>query len=72
MKIKIVLVAIAGLLLASIAPLHADNMAEAKKIYEDKQDAVIWITGVAKISQPLLSAYCVKVMVIRCGTGMRP
>jgi S1-C subfamily serine protease len=50
MKMKIVLFAVAGLLLASVAPLHADNMDEAKKIYEDKQDAVIWITGVAKIS----------------------
>jgi S1-C subfamily serine protease len=47
---KTMIFAIAGLLLASIAPLHADNAADAKKIYQDKQDSVIWITGVAKIS----------------------
>lgn len=44
------LIAIVGFLLVSVVPIWAGTMADAKKIYEERQDSVIWITGVAKIS----------------------
>ena len=47
---KKIILAIAVLSLAAVAPLRADDMASAKKIFADKQDSVIWITGIAKIS----------------------
>jgi hypothetical protein len=50
MKINLIAFATAGLLMASVAPLRADDAADAKKIYEDKQDSVIWMTGVTKLS----------------------
>jgi S1-C subfamily serine protease len=46
---KIILI-IAVLSLAAVSPLRADDMAGAKKIFAEKQDSVIWITGVAKVS----------------------
>lgn len=42
--------AITVLTLAAVAPLRADDMAGAKKIFADKQDSVVWLTGISKIS----------------------
>lgn len=42
--------ATAFLFLTAVAMLPAKDMTGAKKIFADKQDAVIWLTGVAKIS----------------------
>jgi S1-C subfamily serine protease len=47
---KKLILAITVLSLAAAAPLRADEIASAKKIFADKQDSVIWITGVAKIT----------------------
>jgi S1-C subfamily serine protease len=47
---KKIILALTVLSLAAVAPLRADDMAGAKKIFADKQDSVIWLTGIAKIS----------------------
>src|SRR5215471_16656447 len=47
---KKIIIAIAALSLAAVAQLPAKDMTGAKKIFTEKQDAVIWLTAVAKIS----------------------
>lgn len=47
---KKIILAITMLSLAAVAPLRADEMANAKKIFADRQDSVIWLTGITKIS----------------------
>lgn len=47
---KKIIIALASLSLLALTPLRADDMDGARKIFAEKQDSVIWITGVAKIS----------------------
>ena len=45
-----IIFAIAVLSLAAVAQIRAGDMTGAKKIFTEKQDSVIWLTGVVKIS----------------------
>jgi S1-C subfamily serine protease len=47
---KKIIIAITVFSLAALGTLKANDMAGAKKVFAEKQDAIIWITGIAKIS----------------------